>query len=62
MKQGDHFRGHAVGHVPTDEGSDGVGPASANRGNCQGPAMATNVEKWLRGLASHGNIFHSYKK
>lgn len=62
MKQGDHLRGHAVGHVPTDEGSDGVGPASVNRKNCQRPVMVKNADKWLLGLASDGNILCFYKK
>lgn len=62
MKQGDHLRGHAVCHVPTDEGSDGVSPASVNRKNRQCPVMVKNADKWLLGLASDGNILHLYKK
>lgn len=47
MKQGDHLSSHAVCHVPTDERSDGVGPASVNREKCQGPVMVKKPEEWL---------------
>lgn len=32
MKQGNHLCGHAVRHVPTDEGPHGVSPAGVRRG------------------------------
>lgn len=41
MKQGDHFCSHAVRHVPADEGSDGVSPASVKRGS-------VSAQGWLR--------------